>query len=224
MAKKSDVETLSPIASEPRRQKVAQVLRDAIVSGAYPSGHRLVEFDLAEQLGTSRATVREAMRQLEQEGLIASFPYRGSEVLGISQEEIEQVLVPIRLVIERFAFTRAAPNLTDDDFAHLEGLIREMHDGAVAADPDRVAEADVRFHEYVIERSDQPHCLQIWRTILPRVRAHFRRDAPAYESVDAIADQHRPLLEALRSGDTKRITDVVDEHIQTYFGPSAVEV
>lgn len=72
-------------------------------------GDKLVELDLSAQLGTSRAPVREALRQLEQEGLVVSYPYRGTEVLSVSQEEIEQVLVPIQLTIERFAFTQALP-------------------------------------------------------------------------------------------------------------------
>lgn len=207
---------LPRVSNESRRDRVANVLRAAITSGQFPPGHRLVEMDMAAQLGTSRAPIREALRQLEQEGLVASYPYRGTEVVGVSQDEIEQVLVPIRLTIERFAFRRALPALDDDDFAYLQGLVGEMGVAADQANPERQADADVRFHEYVIERSGQLHCLQIWRAIQPRVRAYFRRDAPTYGTQHELAAQHQRLLDTLRGRDAAAVTAAVEEHIETH--------
>jgi DNA-binding GntR family transcriptional regulator len=207
---------LSRVTNESRRHQVVKALRDAIVTGQFPPGHRLVETDLAEQLGTSRAPIREALRQLEHEGLIASYPYRGTEVVGVSQDEIEQVLVPIRLIIERFAFDRATTVLDKDDLATLQGLVDEMHAAADRGDADRLADSDVRFHEYVIERSGQPHCLQMWRAIQPRVRAYFRRDAPHYRTQHDIATQHQELLDALRTRKNDVVTAAVEHHVTTY--------
>jgi DNA-binding GntR family transcriptional regulator len=207
---------LPRVANDSRRERVANALRDAIASGQFPAGHRLVETDLAHQLGTSRGPVREALRQLEQEGLVASQPYRWTEVVGVSQDEIEQVLVPIRLIIERFAFERALPLLDESDYAHLQALVDEMNAAANSQDYDRQADADIRFHEHVITRSGQPHCLQIWRAIQTRVRAYFRRDAPAYSSHHEIAAQHEHLLDVLRSGDPAALVTAVEEHIETH--------
>ena len=110
---------LAPLAPASLRRRASDVLRSAIVEGRLRPGDRLKEVELAEQLGISRAPVREALRQLEHEGLVASLPYRATEVLGVSQEEVAEVLVPIRLTIESFAFRKALPLLTDDDFAAL---------------------------------------------------------------------------------------------------------
>lgn len=192
-------------------------LRAEIVSGRLRPGDRLVEADLAESLGTSRAPVREALRQLEQEGLVASRPYAGTEVIGVTQPEVEEVLVPIRLVIERFAFRSALPRLTDADLARLDGLVAAMRAAGAAEDIDALAEADVRFHELVVERSEQPHCLQIWRTIEPRVRAHFRRDAPAHQSPGELADEHQRLLDALRARDEAATLLELERHILNYL-------
>lgn len=85
---------LRRVPTQSRREHVVQILRNEITGGRLTPGDRLVELDLAKQLGTSRAPVREALRQLEQEGLVISHPYRGSEVLGVSQDEVEQVLSP----------------------------------------------------------------------------------------------------------------------------------
>jgi DNA-binding GntR family transcriptional regulator len=210
-----------PLASPSQRQYALDWLRNQIVAGELQPGARLVETDLAGRLGTSRAPVREALRQLEQEGLVVSRPYAATEVMGVTQDEVEQVLVPIRLTIERFAFSTALAQLTDADFDRLAELVDAMQRTGESGDLDALAEADVRFHELVIERSGQPHCLQVWRTIEPRVRAYFRRDAPAHQRPEEVADEHRELLEVLRGGDRETTVATLEAHIHNYFDTAA---
>ena len=217
MAANSELPLLAPASM---RKRATDVLRTAIVSGRLPPGHRLKEAELSEQLGISRAPVREALRHLEHEGLVVSLPYRATEVLGISQEEIAEVLVPIRLTLETFAFRRAQALLCGDDLAALDELVQRMRDAAAAGDLDALAQADVRFHELVIERSGQQHCLQIWRSIEPRVRAYFRRDAPIHARLGEIADEHEELLDVLRGGDETQLLETVRRHIGNFLAPN----
>lgn len=210
---------LPRVPSRSRREHVVQILRTAITSARLNPGDRLIEVDLANELGTSRAPVREALRQLEQEGLVASYPYRGSEVLGVSQAEVEHVLVPIRITLERFAFSRALGRLSGADFEQLQLLVDEMEEAARVGATDRLADADIRFHELVIECSEQPHCLQLWKTIQPRVRAYFRRDAPAHEDPVGVAKQHQELLDVIKLGDEASVLDAVDRHIHLHLAP-----
>src|SRR5262245_65562586 len=84
----------------PRGQQVVEILRSAIIMGSYEPGERLIEATLSTELGTSRGPVREALRQLENEGLVMSFPYRGAVVLGVSDDEVKEVLIPIRIPLE----------------------------------------------------------------------------------------------------------------------------
>jgi DNA-binding GntR family transcriptional regulator len=210
---------LRRVPTQSRREHVVQILREAITSGRLKPGDRLVEGDLANELGTSRAPIREALRQLEQEGLVASYPYRGTEVLGVSQDEVEQVLVPIRITLERFAFSRALGRLTEDDFAQLSALVTEMETAAADGAAERLADADIRFHELIIVRSEQRHCLQLWKTIQPRVRAYFQRDAPAHPDPRSVAEQHQELLDVLRAGDEATALDAIDRHIHTHLAP-----
>ena len=211
--------SLRSVPTQSRREHVAEILRDAITTGDLEAGTKLTEAELSSQLGTSRAPVREALRQLEQEGLVVSYPYRGTEVLGVSQEEIEQVLVPIRLTLERFAFRKALQVISEKDFDDLQQRIEAMRAAAALPDPGLLADEDVRFHEEVIRLSEQQHCLQVWRTIQPRVRAYFRRDANYYADVDvdAVAQQHQVLLDALRTGRLDKVDAAVIKHIQTHF-------
>jgi DNA-binding GntR family transcriptional regulator len=220
-----DLSESSPRALAPAllRRRASDALRSAIVEGRLRPGDRLMEGELAQQLGVSRAPVREALRELEHEGLVTSSPYRATEVLGVSQDEIAEVLVPIRLTLEAFAFRRAFPLLSAEDFATLGQLVGRMRRAAARDDLDELAADDVRFHELVIERSGQPHCLQIWRSIEPRVRAYFRRDAPAHPGADELAEEHEQLLRALQTRDEAQILETLARHIHRFFGPSAGE-
>ncbi|GAA0537363.1 GntR family transcriptional regulator [Saccharopolyspora subtropica] len=211
---------LPALPSTSRRHQVADVLRAAIVDGTLQPGEKLRERDLAAELNISRAPIREALRQLEQEGLVVSYPYRGTEVLGISQEEVTEVLVPIRLTLERFAVRTVLPRLTEDDFTHLAGLVDRMAELAAAEDYAGLADADVEFHAFLITRSGHPHCLQLWNVIQPRLVAQFRRDAPAHPSVKAVPEQHARLLEALRSGNVERACEAVAAHIHDMPAPA----
>ncbi len=195
-----------------------KALRDAIVSGELQPGARLLEEEISQQLAISRGPVREALRQLEQEGLVASFPYRGCEVLGVSEEEVHQVLIPIRLTLERYSFPRAMGQMTEADLEAVENALREMERGADAGDLKKVVETDIRFHEMVLERSGQPHTLQIWLTIEPRIRAYFHRHG-RYQELRQIVRDHRELFEALRDRDEERLLGLLDQHIDVAWRP-----
>jgi DNA-binding GntR family transcriptional regulator len=210
-------ESLPQVRLDSRRHQVLHALREAIVTGQLRPGDRLVEADISQQMGVSRGTVREALRQLEQEGLAISYPYRATEVLGVSQEEIEEILVPIRLVLERFAFRRALPRLDEQDLHHLSRLVDAMRTAAQRGDPEGLAEADVHFHELVMTKSGQPHCEQIWRTIAPRVRAYFLRDAPAHSSPDEVVEEHEELLAAMKTHDVTQVLDLLEKHIRNFL-------
>lgn len=207
------MEALMRIPPDPRRNQLVRALREAIITGGMRPGDRLVERDISERAGISRGPVREALRQLEQEGLVVSFPYRGTEVAGVSQEEVEGILVPIRLVLERFAFRHALPLMTERDFEELEGIVAVMRSAVEKEEQNGVVEGDVGFHELVFARADQPHCTQVWRTIAPRVRAYFYRDAPRHTSLSHLAEEHQELLDAMRTRDMEKVQPVLDKHI-----------
>jgi DNA-binding GntR family transcriptional regulator len=214
---------LARLTGGSRSHHVARALRSAIADGSLTPGERLLETSLANQLGTSNGPVREALRQLEAEGLVVNAPYRGTVVAEVSQEEIEQVLVPIRVLIERFAFQVAQPLLDEQDFDTLRRLVAQMRSAADANDAEQLAETDLQFHELVISRSGQSHCLQLWRVIQPRVRAYFRRDAPIHPDHYEVANQHQELLDALVTGDPATLIAAVEEHVHRHLGKDGEE-
>lgn len=203
---------VDPADGRPRRDQVVETLRSAIISGVYEPGQRLIEASLSKELGTSRGPVREALRQLEHEGLVTSFPYRGAEVLGVSDEEVQEVLIPIRLTLERFTFANALPLLTDDDFAELGKQVWLMEEAARTNDLRKNVEADLRFHEVVIVRSGNTHAAQVWRSIWPRIRGYFFRYGRSRD-LKTMADEHRELLVALQTRDPKLVRALLEQHI-----------
>lgn len=205
---------LPRITADSRRHVIVRALRRAIEVGELAPGDRLVERDLAERMGISRGPVREALRQLEQEGLVVSYPYRGTVVAEISAEEVEHLLVPLRLVLERFAVRHALARLTAADLSTLATLAATMRSAARSGDRAAVVETDVAFHELLLERASQPHALQVWRTIAPRIRAYFHRDTGRHETLEEIADGHDELLSALQGGNLGEVEAVLARHIE----------
>ena len=200
-----------------------ELLRTSIISGRFEAGERLIESALSAEFGTSRGPVREALRQLENEGLVMSVPYRGAVVLGVSDEEVHEVLIPIRLTLERHSFGRALEKLTDDDFAELGKQIWLLEQAGTANDLGKLVEADLRFHEIVISASGQPHTMQIWRTIEPRIRAYFYR-YERFRSFEETVEEHRALLAALQTRDPAIALAQLERHIDVPAPPAAPKV
>jgi DNA-binding GntR family transcriptional regulator len=196
----------------PQRTRVAEKLREEIVNGRLEPGTRLIEEQLSTELETSRGPVREALRQLEQEGLVRSYPYRGAVVLGVTEEEVRELLIPIRLTLERFAFGKALPLLSDDDLAELGKQLWLMDDAAQQGDLAKLVEADIRFHEVVLSRAGRTHAVQLWRSIAPRIRGYFLRYGE-YTDLDYIVGEHRDLLAAIRTRDPMIVMPALEAHI-----------
>jgi DNA-binding GntR family transcriptional regulator len=125
---------------------------------------------------------------------------------------VQEVLIPIRLTLERYSFVHALERVTEEDFAELGKQIWLMEQAAHANDLARHVEADLRFHEIVIAASGQTHTVQIWRTIWPRIRAYFYRYGRG-QDLERMVDEHRELLAALQSREPKRVLDVLERHI-----------
>lgn len=195
-----------------RAARIADALREAIGTGELVPGQRLIEEHIATRFGTSRAPVREAIRELGHEGFVQLVPYRSAVVLGVSEDEVHEVLIPIRLTLERYGFPRALTRLDEPGFNALAGVLGVMEASAAAGDLAAVVDADVRFHELVLELSAAPHTVQVWRSISPRIRAYFLR-YDLERDLAAVVEEHRELYAALRGDDREKLIALVEAHI-----------
>jgi DNA-binding GntR family transcriptional regulator len=194
---------------------VVEALRDAIVEGRLADGQRVIEDKIARELQTSRGPVREALRQLEHEGFVVSYPYRGVVVLGVSDDEVQDVLIPVRLVLEKFSIRKAVELMTDDDFAELAKEVWQMSEAARLGDLQRFVDADMRFHEFLLDRAELPHTARVWRSIAPRIRAYFFR-VGRVSDLRRSALEHGELLAALQTRDEQSIAEALERHIAVH--------
>lgn len=195
-----------------RVARVADALREAIAAGALAPGAPLIEKQIAACFGTSRAPVREAIRELSHEGLVQLCPYRSAVVLGVSDDEVHEVLIPIRLTLERYGFPLALAQLDDAGLDRLEGILRAMEVAALDDSLTRVVDADIGFHEAVLELAKAPHTVQVWRSISPRIRVYFLRYDRGRD-LSAVVAEHRLLYEALEARDPVRLIACLEAHI-----------
>ena len=199
------------------RQEVLEALRSAILNNRIKPGSRLLEAEVATRMGVSRAPVREAIRQLEQEGLVEFFPHRGAVVIGLPEDEIDAIY-ELRAQIEARAIARACETATEADLQRLDSLIVDMQRALKARDIDEVAEIDLRFHGTIVELSGFSLLRHIWQSLdgLVRVRSYQALDRPgraaAYFLSGSIAS-NSILVDALRKRDPEHAASAARAHI-----------
>ena len=195
------------------RTAIAAALREAIVSGGIAAGEQLKQDELSAHFGVSPAPVREALRQLESEGLVRHYPNRGAFVSDVPADEVISVLLPVRLLLEKHALGRLLGGLDPDLVRRLQAQIDTMQRGAETNDIRMITEADVRFHELAVEASGADQTIQLWHSVLPRIRLQFYRLTPRHPDLTEVAEEHRVLLAALQSGKVEILDETLQEHI-----------
>jgi DNA-binding GntR family transcriptional regulator len=200
---------------EPLRQRVADVLREAILDGVLPPGAALVEKAIADDLDISRAPVREAIRMLSQEGLVDSVPYKGSTVRRLSARDVTEVY-SMRGLLERFAARRileaagAGPEL-----GPLREACDEMQRCAEADDLKGLSGADQRFHAALIDLADHELLRDMWSLIALRARHVLGLRNAQLRDPLRVAANHRAIVDALAAGDVDRSLALITAHVES---------
>jgi len=195
-----------------QRDHVAQVLREMIISGVLKSGTQLKQDEVSRKFHCSPGPVREALRDLESEGLVVHFQNRGVFVTEISNREFLEMLLPIRLVLEKFALRDAVEKFTPQVVEALKTQIEIMRQGAKTNDKRMVSEADIKFHYITMEASASDQTLQLWESVLSRVRLQFFRLGPT-PNTSKQATHHQALLDVLLAGNAEAIDAALETHI-----------
>ncbi|MYR05340.1 FCD domain-containing protein [Gordonia sp. SID5947] len=190
-------------------------IRDGIVDGDYAPGARLGEVEIAELTDTSRTPVREALRQLEMEGLVEVLPHRGARVCSWSSEDLEEIY-DLRMTLEAMAAGRAATRIEDKDVDRMAELCQLME--AAASGPERqldlVAQLNDEFHAIVRSASASTRLVTMLGAViqLPLVMRTFHR----YSADDLVRScaHHRDLVAALRARDEVWADSVMRAHVR----------
>jgi DNA-binding GntR family transcriptional regulator len=202
---------------EPRAlsRRIVDQLKRVIIAGELRPGDRVLETDLAEQLGVSRGPVREAFRQLEQEGLLVSYPHRGTFVATVPDDEIDEVYA-LRAHLEAYAARRVVTEHRDEALAVLDELVEQMLGAARAGDLPSLADLDLQFHDTLLSLSGYQGLHRIWRSMdgLVRARTYATLALPDRAwLIEHTASSHQPIVDAIRSGDPEAVERAVSHHI-----------
>jgi DNA-binding GntR family transcriptional regulator len=194
-------QVLAPLANKTIRTQAADLLRNSILEGSLPIGSRIVERHLAEQLGTSLTAVREALIQLESEGLIVKKPNSTTHVVSLGPGDIEQIF-SVREVFELHAFELAAKLAQPSDIEHLETLRASAVEAARHRQHREYIQRDLLWHDFIWRIPANPYLhASIRRLVLP-LFMYSALQMSERQDFDLVKDNqsHDPLLEALRGG------------------------
>jgi DNA-binding GntR family transcriptional regulator len=195
------------------RDQVREILLARILRGEYAPGERLVETRIAQELGTSQAPVREALRELEQLRFVESEPYRGARVREVRVQELVEIY-PVRAAIEEVAGRAAAVRL-GGDVAALEVELEAMRAAAAAGDLHAQVEHDVRFHRAIVEAAGNSILLDVWSSLRLEARTVITALTVDLDPVE-LAELHVPVLEAVASGDPGRAGLALRRHVERF--------
>jgi DNA-binding GntR family transcriptional regulator len=192
--------------------QVRERLLEGILSGRYPPDARIVETQVARELGTSQAPVREALRGLQALGLVEITPFRGARVRRPTAQELLEAYT-VRSALETLAARLAVPRLTDAALERLSAAVEAMQAAARSGDRPRLAEADASFHGTIVELAANATLEKVWRSLEPFLRTYITLVMPGSDPQWS-ADLHPPVLEALRAGDPDAVAAAIDRHFQ----------
>lgn len=202
----------APLSAQTLSEQVAERLVDAIATRQLTPGQRLIETELSESLRVSRVPVREALRQLEHQGIVVAAPRRGLMVGPFDAAWAAQ-LWEVRVPLERQAAALAAPHFATNPqlVARLNACIGDL-EGA-RADWLAVNKADVAFHDVVFEVAGSALLLSLWRAIARHVLVHFAIESNRNPDFGVVLDDHRLYRDLLQSNDQSQLHNETARHI-----------
>ncbi len=191
-------------------EQIAARLRQDVLSSKLKPGDPLREIDLSERFGVSRGPVREAFRQLTQQGLLVLEPNKGVRVAQNPSVEVRPLVVELRRTIERFVLESIFEKITEADIELWEEILADIRQACERNDVDALTEHDLRFHQAVIQSHDDKDLFALWQPIAMRMMMHYNR-------LDDIMDsyrEHERILDAIRNGDRAAAVEALTDNIQ----------
>lgn len=193
------------------RQSVYEELRELVVAGRLRPRQRLVEVELARQLGVSRQPVREALHRLHAEGWLEIQPNVGAFVHVPSDHEVDELLA-VRALLEVEVARLAALRASKPQLAQLEGICREGEEAAHCSDIVRFAAANHDFHASLAELAGNSILAQLWTTVARRARWHYHM--VALVRMHDSCTEHRQIAQAVAAGEETRAARAAQVHIE----------
>jgi len=195
------------------RRRVFAVIEEAILNGAYQAGESLTESRLAGELGVSRTPIREALSQLEHEGLVQLVPNKGAVVTGISPKDIQDIYA-IRMMIEGLAARWAAENIAEDELRELQEAIDLEEFYTPKEDIGKLMSLDSNFHQILYRASKSKPLQYMLHTFHHYIQRARSQSFAAPGRARLALEEHKAILQAIRERDGDRAERITVAHIR----------
>lgn len=208
---------------------VVAYVKHRILSGALKSGDKLIEADISNELSTSRAPVREAMRILNEQGIISFSPRRGNQVLEMSPKEVLEVFeIRISLEIQILHTLVTQHKLQEQDYEELYNLTLQMQNGEqeCSKDEERVFllnTLDLSFHRYLWNASESSRRGQILEGLFYQLLIVMNQNIVSLGTFAEKAQEHLRILNALKTKQSPLVLDEFMKHMQSYVDATVVK-
>jgi DNA-binding GntR family transcriptional regulator len=206
----------APASAKLLHQEVTTSIFRAILDGKLKPGERLVEETIAQELGVSRSPVRQALQDMETQGILVIVPRKGAYVANWSVDDVED-FIQVRILIETKAAEQAAKRITDNDIAHLHFLVDKMVEAAekqVAVEQEIFY--DLAFHNQIVKSSRNNSLNQVFSAIELRMYMYMIYEKYISPDVDQrmeLTEAHMPVVEALIARDTELAKEKIEASI-----------
>lgn len=206
--------SLQTIHRQSLAEEVATQVRNAILAGELTEGCHISEIALAKQLGVSRIPVREALVDLEHDGVVISDSRGRCRVRVFTSEDLSEVLT-LRLTLETMSASLAAKHYNAENLQALEANLEALK---AESDLTRKSQLDVEFHDLIMQASHHRRLLECWRTLrtqfaLLLAKAHRWQEANAFPVTDHALRGHLPILQAIQQRNSELAANTMKKHI-----------
>ena len=208
------VEVLKPIRKRSAEAQASDALRAHILGGGARPGSRLTEIGLSQQLRLSRSTIRTALHQLANEGLVVQVPYTDWQVASLSGADAWE-LYTLRASLEALGTRLAVGALTQEGeqmiVAAQDALVQACHTGDRVA----IADQDLGLHSTIVELSGHRRLREHYRLVRQQIRLYIAWSDALMQDVDAIIETHRWLVDAMLQRDADRAASLAHDHCES---------
>ncbi|MBB6218574.1 DNA-binding GntR family transcriptional regulator [Anaerosolibacter carboniphilus] len=195
------------------RDAVFEKLRKAILDGYFKPGQRIIENQVAEEMGVSRTPIREALRRLEIEKLVENLPRKGVMVARVNESQIKEIF-NIRGVLEGLAVRLAIDNSDALMIADLEKIISEMETAIKDGDIDKQINCNTRFHDYIVRKANSPMLTEMLQNIHEQIQRYRHQSLSLEGRAEVSLSEHKDIVQEIKEKNKYGAEIFMKKHIE----------
>lgn len=206
----------------PLKDQAYRAIKDAILTLKLKPGQALVESEVAQQLGVSKTPVRDALLELEREGLVTKILFKGTYVSEVTPRDVREIF-ELRAVLEGLAARRAAPFFREEELERARELLTAQHEALTKGSIELASQLGKRFHDMIIQKADNRRLIPILRNLDDHLQRVRLLSDQINGRLNKSVEEHRRILLALREKDPELAEKMVRAHLESVLADLSSE-